>query len=179
MHGSDTAPMADRGLEAAVARVNSAYAARYLYRPTRGTVTKVSPESFPPNSTLNQNPPVPFSRSKHQKNVHQVIQMGPDAIDLLLSFTIKETQCAKGSAADVQGCAFRPGFFVVRHFKGYQLNHGRVIFSEEGFDLLTLYRKEMTGGKVGRPTQKCFKFELGKMDVRDWALRRPRLGSHC
>lgn len=34
---------------------------------------------------------------------------------MLLSFTIKETQCAKGSAGNLQDCAFRPGFFVVRH----------------------------------------------------------------
>lgn len=37
-------------------------------------------------------------------------------VDLLLSFSIKETQCAKGSAGHLQDCAFRPGFFVVRHF---------------------------------------------------------------
>lgn len=43
--------------------------------------------------------------------------MGPDAVDVLLSFAIKETQCAKGSAGNLQDCAFRPGFFVVRHFK--------------------------------------------------------------
>ncbi|XP_075872645.1 secreted phosphoprotein 24 [Nelusetta ayraudi] len=84
VHGSDTASMADRGLEAAVAQVNSAYAASYLYRPTRGSVTKV-------------------------------IQMGSDTVDLLLSFAIKETQCAKGSAGNLQDCAFRPGFFVPTH----------------------------------------------------------------
>lgn len=47
VHSSDTPSMADRGLEAAVAQVNSVYSARYLYRPTRGSVTKVSLESFP------------------------------------------------------------------------------------------------------------------------------------
>lgn len=124
--------MADRGLEAAVARVNSAYTTRYLYRPTRGSVTKVSLESFPPNATRKQNPPVPFLPFKTPKYMHQVIQMGSDTVDLLLSFAIKETQCAKGSAGNLQDCAFRPGFFVVRHFKGYQLNHGRVVFSGVG-----------------------------------------------
>lgn len=54
--------------------------------------------------------------------------MGSDTFDLLLSFAIKETQCAKTSAANLQDCAFRPGFFVVRHFKGYQLNHGQDVF---------------------------------------------------
>lgn len=49
------------------------------------------------------------------KNVCKRIQIGPDAVDLLLSFTIKETQCAKGSAGNLQDCAFRPGFFVVSH----------------------------------------------------------------
>lgn len=58
VHGFDEASMADKGLEAAMARVNSVYAARYLYRPTRGYVTKVSLESIPANHTKK---PVPVS----------------------------------------------------------------------------------------------------------------------
>lgn len=37
----------------------------------------------------------------------------------------------------------------------------------------------MNVGKAGSVTQKCFKLELGKMDVADWPSGRPRLGSDC
>lgn len=48
-------------------------------------------------------------------HVWQVIPTGLDTVDLLMVFRIKETQCAKTSQDDPQACAFRPGFFVVRH----------------------------------------------------------------
>lgn len=48
-------------------------------------------------------------------HVCQVIPVAPNTVDLLMVFGIKETQCAKASGGDPQMCAFRPGFFVVRH----------------------------------------------------------------
>lgn len=48
-------------------------------------------------------------------HVFQVIPMGLNTVDLLMTFGIKETECLKASASDPQTCAFRPGFFVVRH----------------------------------------------------------------
>lgn len=41
--------------------------------------------------------------------------MGLNTVDLLMTFGIKETECPKASTSDPQTCAFRPGFFVVRH----------------------------------------------------------------
>uniref|UniRef100_A0A3P8S3N9 Secreted phosphoprotein 24 n=1 Tax=Amphiprion percula TaxID=161767 RepID=A0A3P8S3N9_AMPPE len=81
VHNSELESMADRGLGAALAQVNSVYAVRYLYRVTRGYVTRVVP-------------------------------MGQSTNDLLMTFGIKETECAKTSRSDPQTCAFRPGFFV-------------------------------------------------------------------
>lgn len=46
--------------------------------------------------------------------------MGLDTVDLLMTFGIKETECVKDPTKDPQKCAFRPGFFVVRHFKCHQ-----------------------------------------------------------
>lgn len=43
--------------------------------------------------------------------------MGLDTVDLLMTFGIKETECVKAPTEDPQTCAFRPGFFVVRHFE--------------------------------------------------------------
>lgn len=109
--------MAGRALEAAVARVNSVYATRYLYRPTQGSMTRVSPERFYP-PLQKKNHPLDQSSKKNPNPAPQVMQTGPDTVDLLLAFTIKETQCAKGSAPDLQGCVFRPGYFVVRLCQG-------------------------------------------------------------
>lgn len=41
--------------------------------------------------------------------------MGLNTADLLMAFGIKETECVKASGNNPQTCAFRPGFFVVRH----------------------------------------------------------------
>lgn len=41
--------------------------------------------------------------------------MGLNTVDLLMTFGIRETECLKSSRSDPQTCAFRPGFFVVRH----------------------------------------------------------------
>ncbi|KAF3706314.1 Secreted phosphoprotein 24 [Channa argus] len=73
--------VANRGLEAALAEVNSVYAVSNLYKVTQASVKKVVP------LTMN-------------------------TADLLLVFTIKETECAKASMSELQTCAFRPGFFV-------------------------------------------------------------------
>ncbi|KAJ4924376.1 hypothetical protein JOQ06_000616 [Pogonophryne albipinna] len=43
LYDSELGAMADRGLTAALARVNSVYAVSHLYRATRGSVTKVIP----------------------------------------------------------------------------------------------------------------------------------------
>ncbi|KAF3857222.1 hypothetical protein F7725_009081, partial [Dissostichus mawsoni] len=43
LYNSELGAMADRGLTAALARVNSVYAVSHLYRATRGSVTKVIP----------------------------------------------------------------------------------------------------------------------------------------
>ncbi|KAK5891228.1 hypothetical protein CgunFtcFv8_018502 [Champsocephalus gunnari] len=43
LYDSELGAMADRGLTAALARVNSVYAVSHLYRVTRGSVTKVIP----------------------------------------------------------------------------------------------------------------------------------------
>lgn len=43
--------------------------------------------------------------------------MGLSTVDLLMTFGIKETECVKASRSDPQTCAFRPGFFVVRHLR--------------------------------------------------------------
>lgn len=53
-------------------------------------------------------------------HVCQVIPMGLDTVDLLMTFGIKETECVTAPTKDPQKCAFRPGFFVVRHFKCHQ-----------------------------------------------------------
>ncbi|XP_035533708.1 secreted phosphoprotein 24 [Morone saxatilis] len=45
-------------------------------------------------------------------SVTRVIPMGLNTVDLLMTFGIKETQCAKSSGSDPLTCAFRPGFFV-------------------------------------------------------------------
>lgn len=42
LHNSELESMADRGLGAALAQVNSVYAVSHLYRVTRGSVTRVS-----------------------------------------------------------------------------------------------------------------------------------------
>nr|XP_046238195.1 secreted phosphoprotein 24 [Scatophagus argus] len=81
LYNSELESMADRGLGAAVAQVNSMYAVRHLYRVTRGSVTRVIP-------------------------------MGLNTFDLMMSFDVKETECAKASTNDPRACAFRPGFFV-------------------------------------------------------------------
>ncbi|KAK2880331.1 hypothetical protein Q8A73_023029 [Channa argus] len=73
--------VANRGLEAALAEVNSVYAVSNLYKVTQASVKKVVP------LTMN-------------------------TADLLLVFTIKETECEKASMSELQTCAFRPGFFV-------------------------------------------------------------------
>lgn len=41
--------------------------------------------------------------------------MGMNTADLLMTFAMKETDCVKVSRNDPQTCAFKPGFFVVRH----------------------------------------------------------------
>ncbi|XP_071380694.1 secreted phosphoprotein 24 [Centroberyx affinis] len=81
VYNSELASLADRGLGAALAQVNSMYAVGHLYRVTRGSVTRVIP-------------------------------VGLNTYDLLMTFGIKETECAKASREDPQSCAFRPGFFV-------------------------------------------------------------------
>ncbi|XP_008299939.1 secreted phosphoprotein 24 [Stegastes partitus] len=81
LYNSELESMAERGLGAALAQVNSVYAVGHLYRVTRGYVTRVIP-------------------------------MGQGTTDLLMTFGIKETECAKTSASDPQTCAFKPGFFV-------------------------------------------------------------------
>lgn len=48
-------------------------------------------------------------------DVCQIIPLSLDTTDLLLAFGIKETECVKASGHDPQTCAFRTGFFVVRH----------------------------------------------------------------
>uniref|UniRef100_A0A3Q3VXL0 Secreted phosphoprotein 24 n=1 Tax=Mola mola TaxID=94237 RepID=A0A3Q3VXL0_MOLML len=45
-------------------------------------------------------------------SVSRVIPLGPNSVELLLKFGIKETVCVKTSTQDPQTCAFRPGFFV-------------------------------------------------------------------
>ncbi|KAM9334041.1 secreted phosphoprotein 24 [Symphorus nematophorus] len=81
LYSAELESMANRGLGATLAQVNTVYAASHLYRVTRGSVTRVIP-------------------------------VGTNTIDMLMSFGIKETECAKTSTADPQTCAFRPGFFV-------------------------------------------------------------------
>ncbi|XP_029941643.1 secreted phosphoprotein 24-like [Salarias fasciatus] len=81
VHNAELQSAASRGLGAALAEVNSVYAASRLYRATRASVSKVIP-------------------------------VGLNTVDLLMKFTIKETECATGSGNDPQACAFRPGFFV-------------------------------------------------------------------
>ncbi|XP_051284238.1 secreted phosphoprotein 24 [Dicentrarchus labrax] len=81
LYNSELESLADRGLGASLAEVNSVYAVSLLYRVTRGSVTRVIP-------------------------------MGLNTVDLLMTFGIKETQCAKSSGSDPLTCAFRPGFFV-------------------------------------------------------------------
>lgn len=44
--------------------------------------------------------------------------MGMNIVDLMMKFDIKETECAKISRSDPLTCAFKPGFFVVRHETG-------------------------------------------------------------
>lgn len=56
-----------------------------------------------------------FSFMTSFSNVSQVIPMGLNTADLLMAFGIKETECVKASGNNPQTCAFRPGFFVVRH----------------------------------------------------------------
>lgn len=46
--------------------------------------------------------------------ISQVIPLGLNTVDLLMTFSIKETECEKASRKDPQTCAFRAGFFVVR-----------------------------------------------------------------
>ncbi|XP_068447027.1 secreted phosphoprotein 24 [Clinocottus analis] len=79
LHYSELTSLANRGLGAALAQVNSDV--RYLYRVTRGSVKKIFPVSL--NTT-----------------------------DLLMVFSIKETECVKASGNDPQTCALRTGFFV-------------------------------------------------------------------
>lgn len=109
LHSSDLASKAERGLGAAVAQLNSVYVTRNLYRPTSGSVTRVS---------------LPCSRTYLCCSFYlkypiwwQVIPSGLDTTDLLMTFGIKETVCGKDSATDPNNCAFRPGLFVVRGFK--------------------------------------------------------------
>ncbi|XP_042369185.1 secreted phosphoprotein 24 [Plectropomus leopardus] len=45
-------------------------------------------------------------------SVSRVIPVGLNTADLMMAFSIKETQCAKASRSDPQMCAFKPGFFV-------------------------------------------------------------------
>lgn len=47
--------------------------------------------------------------------IWQVIPVGLNTVDLIMIFGIKETECTKEYRKDPQTCAFRPGFFVVRH----------------------------------------------------------------
>ncbi|XP_037312956.1 secreted phosphoprotein 24 [Pungitius pungitius] len=81
LHNPELESLAERGLAAALAEVNSVHATSHLYRVTRGSVTRVIP-------------------------------MGLNTVDLLMSFGIKETECAKAFGNDPRTCAFRPGFFV-------------------------------------------------------------------
>ena len=50
-----------------------------------------------------------------RKYICQVIPVALNTADLLMKFGIKETECAKADGGDPQTCAFKPGFFVVRH----------------------------------------------------------------
>lgn len=43
----------------------------------------------------------------------QVVPLGTNTYDMMLKFTIRETECRKDSGIDSQGCAYRRGFFVV------------------------------------------------------------------
>ncbi|XP_071320292.1 secreted phosphoprotein 24 isoform X2 [Trachinotus anak] len=45
-------------------------------------------------------------------SVKRVVPLGLNTVDMLMTFSIKETECAKTSRSDPQTCAFRPGFFV-------------------------------------------------------------------
>ncbi|XP_028256288.1 secreted phosphoprotein 24 [Parambassis ranga] len=82
LYNPELESLADRGLQAALAEVNSAFAVSHLYRATRGSVTRVIPMK-----SLN-------------------------TVDLLIVFAVRETVCAKTSNNNLQTCAFRPGFFV-------------------------------------------------------------------
>uniref|UniRef100_A0A665TZ67 Secreted phosphoprotein 24 n=1 Tax=Echeneis naucrates TaxID=173247 RepID=A0A665TZ67_ECHNA len=47
-----------------------------------------------------------------QASVTRLIPVGLNTVDMMMSFAMKETECAKTSRTDPQTCAFRPGFFV-------------------------------------------------------------------
>lgn len=124
LYDSELGAMADRGLTAALARVNSVYAVSHLYRVTRGSVTKVSTVSVVIFELLLQEIiAVAIYRIEVVlcfifiiTNITcQVIPMGLNTVDLQMVLGIKETQCVKASRHDPQTCAFRPGFFVVRY----------------------------------------------------------------
>lgn len=122
--------MADRGLGAALAQVNSLYAGSHLYRVTRGSLTKVGQLKdfffFQTLLTGSTSCKRWVFKVKQLQCVYdkchtcQIIPMGLDAVDLLMTFGIKETECTKASATDPKLCAFRPGFFVVRCFKHHK-----------------------------------------------------------
>lgn len=125
LYNSELESMANRGLGAALEQVNSVYAVSHLYRVTRGSVNRVSLhirfiKLIITGSNLRDVLLVGLWQMSH---VFQVIPMGLNTVDLLMTFGIKETECPKASASDPQTCAFRPGFFVVRHLSSPRRGH--------------------------------------------------------
>lgn len=138
LYNSELESMANRGLGAALEQVNSVYAVSHLYRVTRGSVNRVSLhirfiKLIITGSNLGDVLLVGLWQMSH---VFQVIPMGLNTVDLLMTFGIKETECLKASASDPQTCAFRPGFFVVRHLISPRRGHIEFHFMMVCFNLV-------------------------------------------